>query len=396
MAKRLRRRLVLAVTAVSVSAAALPALASAGTISGTVTEAGSGTRLGGVKVCSHVNPYTFEDTCTTTDASGDYALTSLPAGEYAVHFDDSGVNRNVVSQYYGGSDFYPGTRVTLAGPGDTLSGIDAELPEGSTIAGTVTDASSGLPIAGIPVCAYAEHGLDGPTGRCESSESTGAYAIRGLPPGDYEVEFQSGLLNYQPQRFDGSAWPEPPTLVPIGGPGEMLSGKTAAMEVGVEISGRLTEAGTGQPLAGIPVELLQPGKESSGFIVTDANGQYVYRGLREGEYILAFSTPHGPFGTDIDCFATQYYKGATTLAGATVLAGVPGTALTGIDAELTRTCPKPGPPPLQVSFAPATTRVGAVKRKVRCRRGFQRKRVKGELRCVKRHRRHRRRKHGRR
>jgi hypothetical protein len=363
-------------------AAAFPALASAGTIAGTVSEAaGSNAPLAGVKVCSHVDPHTFEDSCTTTDAGGNYSLSSLPAGSYSVHFDDSAVNRNVVSQYYGGSDSYPGTRVTLASPSETLSGIDAQLPPGGTITGAVTDAPSHLPLAGIPVCAFAESiGYE----RCERSEASGAYVINGLPAGSYDVEFQSGLLNYQSQSYDGSVWPEPWTPVTIFSPGEVESGIDAAMRPGVEISGQLTEAGSDRPLAGIPVELLRPGRESTGWIVTGSDGRYAYRGLAEGEYVLAFATAHGPFGSNDTCFATQYFHGSAALSGATVLHGVPGTAITGIDGQLVSTCPATsGPPPLQVSFVPAAS--SPKRQLLRCRNGFQRRQVKGKVRCVKRH-----------
>ena len=385
MAKRVRLRLFLAVS-VGSTFAALPALASAGTIAGTVTEASSGNPLGGVKVCSHVDPYTFEDTCTTTDGAGSYALAPLPAGSYAIQFDDSAANRNVVSQYYGGLT-YPGTRVQLASASETRTGIDVALQEGSTIEGTVTDAAGGEPLAGIPACAYAEdpvtHNLHG---RCESSGPGGTYVIRGLAPGKYEVEFQSGFLNYQAQRYDGKVWPEPPDRVEITGPGEVESGIDAKMRVGVEITGRVTEAGTGNPLPRISVELLFVGREGNGLAQTGPNGEFRIWGQPEGEYLILFSKPDGPFGSDTDCYAAQYYRGSASAAGATVLHGVPGTPITGIDAQLVRTCPPPGPPPLQVSFTPVASKPKS--RKLHCRKGFQKKRVKGKARCVRHHKHH--------
>jgi hypothetical protein len=157
------------------------------------------------------------------------------------------------------------------------------------------------------------------------------------------------------------------------------------MQVGFELGGRLTEAGTGAPASGVNVDLLWVGSEETAGATTDADGNYVIRGLPEASFALLFSRPIGPGGADVDCFAQQYFRGSSTLAGATILHGVPGTGLTGLDAELVNFCPKPGPPPLQVGFSPATTPVGAMPRTIHCHKGFHRKRVKGKARCVRRH-----------
>lgn len=380
MAKSLRMRFSLALLATAaLVAAAFPALASAGSISGTVTEAAGGSPLQGVQVCADEQTGPLEGHCTSTDASGGYSL-SVGAGQYSVHFDDTALDRNLVSQYYGGGPAPLGTLVTLASAAESRTGIDAQLQAGSTITGTVTDAFSHIGVAGLPVCAEVQT-FTGPYGRCEHSGPGGAYTINGLAPGKYSVEFQTGSTSYQPQRYKES--------VEVIGPGETFSAIDAAMTLGVEISGRLTEAGTGIPASRVNVELLWVNSQETADVETDANGNYVLRGLPEAEYVVLFSRPLGPAGADVDCFAPQYYKSASTFSGATVLHGVPGVALTGIDAELVNFCPK-SPPPLQVTFAPSTNPVGAPRRPLHCRKGFHRKRVKGKARCVRRHKRHRR------
>lgn len=382
-----------AVVLAALASAAAPALASAGTITGTVTEAaGLHAPLDGVEVCWHKNPYTAEDVCTSTDAGGHYALTAA-SGTYSIRFRDQPRNRNFIDQYYGGSLADPGTYVTVADPDETVTGVDAQLVEGSTISGTVTDAGSAAALAGIPVCAGAFLPAGGFYQRCTMSGPAGSYTINGLAAGSYEVEFQSGLLNFQPQSYDGTAWPEPWTPVTIAGPGETKSGIDAAMKVGVEITGRVTEAGTGKAVQGIPIELLFVGREGNRLSFTGPNGEYRFWGQREGDHLVRFSHANGPYGFDGACFPSQYYKGSASADGATVLHGVPGIPITGIDAELVSTCPEPSssppPPPLQVGFAPATSQVGSTGRPIQCRKGFQRKRVKGKARCVKRHKRHR-------
>jgi hypothetical protein len=351
----------------------------AATISGTVSEAdGAHAVLEGVEVCSHVQPYTFEDSCATSDGAGNYSL-SVPAGSYSVHFSDSPRNRNLVDQYYGGSVTFPGTLVSVSGATESVTGIDAQLGEGSTISGSVTDAATHASIAGIPVCAVAEYGLEGFATRCHKTDESGNYAINGLPPGEYEVEFQSGLLNYQPQYYDGTPERAGRTLVPILAAGETAGSIDAAMEVGVEITGTLTEAGTGVPLGGILVDALQAHREGNWQTHTDAGGNYAFRGLPGGEFIVVFSKPQGP--SDSDCYSTQFYAGSSELAGATVLFASPETPLTGINGQVTHECL---PPPTPLASLPAVATQPKTRTPLRCKRGFQRRQVKGKVRCVRR------------
>lgn len=70
-----------------------PAMASAGSISGTVTAEGGGA-IQGVEVCPRPEPYAFETDCTETDVSGDYRLDGLPAHSYYLRFYTHGNNLN--------------------------------------------------------------------------------------------------------------------------------------------------------------------------------------------------------------------------------------------------------------------------------------------------------------
>lgn len=200
------------------------------------------------------------------------------------------------------------------GSGSESATADAQLVPGSTITGAVTDALSHIGIEGIPVCAVAEHGLEGSAGRCESSGSGGTYLINGLSPGDYEVEFQSGYLNYLEQHYDDSVWPEPLTLVPISAAGETITGVDAAMRVGAEIEGR----------------------------VTDEAGEYAIRGLPAGEYRISFATSGSrSLGT---CYDSSWYS--TSAGGpATPVQATLGETAGGIDAGLNRACELPHPEP---------------------------------------------------
>jgi hypothetical protein len=359
----------------------LPATAMAGTISGTVTATAGGAPIEGVEVCSHVQPYTFEDSCTQTDSGGHYTLGSFASGSFAIQFSDRVRNRNYVDQYFGGSGAFPGTLVSVSGSGENRTRIDAQLHAGSSISGTVTDAGTHLPVAGLPVCAEGEISSGAYASRCDLTSGGGEYRINGLPPAKYEVGFQSGQFNYQPQYYDGVPRGSESTLVEILAAEEEKVSIDAEMQIGAEITGTLSEVGTHQPVPHMLVELLQPVKEGNWQTTTDAAGHYAFRGLPEGEYIVAFSPANGPFGSDDDGFSSQYYKGSATLAGATVLKVVPGNILTGIDGEVVNRFPHTANP-IQVTLTPTPIQKTSP---LRCRRGFHKKKVRGRTRCVKVH-----------
>lgn len=361
-----------------------PAAALASSISGTVTAAAAGhAPIAGVEVCVEGPQQTGEDTCVTTEAAGHYVLAGLPANTWSVEFSDWMLNRNFVDQFYGGGHEFPGTQVVL-GPSEDVQGVNAELVAGSAISGTVTDADSHAPIAGVPACALAFFGPHGFAQRCASTGGDGKYRINGLPPGEYTLDFQSGKLNYQELELPGH--------VTIAGAEEVIDPIDAAMHVGAEISGTLTEVGTGKPLAGIEIDLLWA-KGGNSLAWTDAGGHYTFRALPEGDYVVHFSPAKGPLGADVDGYSQQYYEGSETLAGATVLHAVPGTALTGINGEVSVYPPK-DEPVVTVSIIPTPVPgPGAVPRPFKCRSGFQKKKINGKMRCVKRHKHHRRHRH---
>lgn len=257
-------RLILGLSVCAVLGCVLPAAAMASSIAGTVTAAVGHAPIAEVEVCSHAQPYTVEDTCAETDSSGKYLLAGLAPGEYSIHFSDRIKNRNYVDQYYGGSDVYPGTRVTIGGS-EERNGIGAELQPGGSILGTVTDAESSLPIPNVPACAMAEIAPGGYAARCAETAADGTYRINGLPPGSYEVEFQSGLLNYQQQYYPGVPKANESTKVTIAAAGDEKGSIDVAMHAGAEISGTVTEVGTGKPLGGITVELVHPSKKATGW-----------------------------------------------------------------------------------------------------------------------------------
>jgi hypothetical protein len=135
-------------------------------VSGTVTGGGNG--LGGIQV--RLVPADGGDPITTvTDGNGNYVLNGVPPGDYTAEID--------APEGYSGATTRP---VTVAS--SDVNGVDFDLTRPGTIAGQVTDASTGDPVAGATVT------VDGPDGPVTATtDDAGTYIVEDLPPGDYII-----------------------------------------------------------------------------------------------------------------------------------------------------------------------------------------------------------------
>lgn len=374
-------------------AALVPALAAAGSISGTVTDEETDLGIAGIEVCPQPSPYTFEADCTKTDANGAYLLNELPPASYELRFSAWPLELNYVQEWYGGDQIYPGDLVTV-GATEAKTGIDAELEEGGVIKGAATDAETLGPAAGVWVCIEALEPVF--YGTCARADSSGEYERNDLPTGEYRISFDGeNDVNYLQRFYDESDTFSGATHVPVTA-GSTVSGIDAVLHPGAQIIGTVTEAGTGVPLGEIEVCLWRPGISLPPEYVerctrTDAGGNYAIRSLPADSYDDVFSQEGGGFGGDT--FGEQWWQGVSSSSEATPLTIAPPETLTGIDAQLVDFAvdgPGPGtgggtitPPP------PPTSKPQPRK----CKKGFHRKLVKGKQRCVRKHKHHRHRHH---
>jgi len=360
---------------------AVPSLAAAGSVSGTVTAVGGG-GIPGVDVCFRPDPEAFETICAQTGDDGAYKAENLPGANYVIRFDADRANLKYVSEYYNDAISYFDLDLLQLGALDNLGGLNAELAEGGSIAGTVTDETTDLPIAGIRVCGEVFSGFPG---RCVNTDSAGGYQINGLPSDDYRVEYEGGnRVNYLREAYDDADPLGPGTDVSVTAPGT-TSGIDAKLTPGAQILGRVTEIGTGVPLPGtwICAEDRSPGgyQECNS---ADSAGNYAIRSLPAGTYFVSFGVEYAPV-TGAQIFG-QWWQGAATIAEATPIAIVPPETRAGIDGQLPERFPKPKPEAIQVSLIPRPP--GPKPQPKRCRKGFHKKKVKGKVRCVRKHKRH--------
>lgn len=202
---------------------------------------------------------------------------------------------------------------------------------GGTIEGEVTSSATKEPLAGIEVCAFEPEAIggleeeEGPPFKCSQTVSGGTYAIAGLAAGSYVVEFRAraGLgLDVQPQFYKGATHEAEATRVSVEG-GSATAGIDAALLAGGEVTGRVTSALTKAPLAEVIVCAVEAAAfELGACALTGATGEYTVEGLASGKYVVAF-VPLEEEGSEVS-YATQFYDGAATEAGATPVGVVAG------------------------------------------------------------------------
>ena len=174
-----------------------------GTLSGTITAAGTGLPITNVEV------ELFDESSEATalvlnDAAGAYTFADLPPGTYFVAtfnlqgYVDEAYN-NVLCAGGGlvGCDPALGTSVSVSA-GTMISGIDFALDQGGTISGSLTNADTGLPIS---------NGLmefwdaDGDLISSAFTDQEGTYTSPGLPAGSYFVSTLIAFSSLNPEPY---------------------------------------------------------------------------------------------------------------------------------------------------------------------------------------------------
>jgi hypothetical protein len=301
----------------------------AGQISGTVTSASGKAALKGIEVCATLPGEEFEgESCETTDAAGEYTIAKLPSGGYHVEFYvpfESGLN--YVTQYYNHKpSFSEAELVTVTAP-NTTTGIDAELEAGGSIAGKVTDASTGAPVTGAFVCAGQE-GTGSLFGGCAITGASGEYSITGLPTGSYKVEFSG--REYVLQYYSGKLSLSAGDTVLVTAPNTTPGIDAALQLVGTPPANTTPPVISGAPAVGATLLCangLWTGKPAPSFTQQWLRDGAPIPGAIGGSYLVQSADA----GHNVSCLVTaKNSKGSKTASSASVAIPAP---------------PPPPPPP---------------------------------------------------
>ena len=174
-------------------------LASAGSISGTVTAAGQPA----VGVC----PEALDSSGGVvsgggTDADGNYTIGGLEAGSYRVVFRDCD-GGNLATEFYDDKPTFQSANAVNVTAGANTANVDAQLAAGGSISGTITDGAA--PAGDVCVSAYNVADSSVPISNGVSG-ADGQYTVTGLAAGSYKVHFDGGCAgDLSAEYYDDAA-----------------------------------------------------------------------------------------------------------------------------------------------------------------------------------------------
>ncbi len=264
--------------------------AGTGSISGTVIEAAPAKHaISGIDVEVYKASNEFAAVgSAVTSVTGEYTVEDLGPGSYKVRFGTPPFESklNYLPQYWEGkSTFAEATQIVITTEGEAKAGIDAELQEGGSIGGTVTNADA-QPVDEATVLVFDERGEI--VGEAQTSP-TGEYGVLRLATGSYEVQITPAFeANLVPQFYANEPSLADATPVPVKV--EKKTPVNVTLQTGGKISGRVTDAVTHNPLAGVFVGATNAAgfELFFGFAETNESGEYTIVGLATGPYNLEF------------------------------------------------------------------------------------------------------------
>ncbi len=300
-----------------------------GTISGTVTAAGSGLALAGVSVRAYSPGNTLLATAITS-ASGTYTLTGLATG---THYVATGNTLGYVDELYDGvpcpgsqcPQFNTGTIVPVTA-GSPTGPIDFALTMGGAISGTVTASGGTTTLAGVYVYVVDATGKQFARG---TTNASGVYSRSGIPAGTYYVR-TNNALGYVDELYDNLPCPGTYWCDPTDGASVTITANTTtgpidfALDPGGRVSGTVTLNGT--PTPALVVWVYDSGGNVVGSDQPDSSGAYLTTAVPAGTYYL------GTRGAPNQGYIDEVYDNlpcvggvcpdVTTGAGVTVTVGV--------------------------------------------------------------------------
>jgi 5-hydroxyisourate hydrolase-like protein (transthyretin family) len=300
------------------------ALGATGTITGRVTEAGTGTPLSWTSVDIYdAVSYTWL-TWAIADGDGYYTATATaPFGQAKVRFEDGSWPLLYAPEWYNDKTYFSSADAVDLSSGGTVSHINAALEKLGTISGTVTFDGNSLPAAYVSVRAYTSDGawLWSWSWSWEDETDWAGHYDLSLPPGAYRLRF-SGDPIVEEWYQDKMSQPGADTITVIGG---MTAAVNASVAAAGRITGLVTDEVSGLPIRDVWVSVYDPWGNSIGSDFTDVDGRYEIGGLGTGSYKIRFIK---------EGYSTEYYNNQPTLAQAMLVGITAGQTKSNINAAL--------------------------------------------------------------
>ena len=237
--------------------------AQTGTVSGTVTDSGSGAPVAGLGVFV-VTVQGSEAGAGITNASGVYTIT-VPIG--ALYYVRTGFTNGYIPEAFPDVQCPIGTCTSAElresepfsiTSGGAVTGRNFAVVRGGTISGTVTNAA-GTGVANVSVTAVTRLGTQTFT-YVGSTNASGNYTIFALPQSTYFLYTSNnqGLRNEYYDDIPCLVFCFSTNALTVGTPvpvslGATTAGRNFSLETGGSITGVVTNAATGQPLQNVSV-----------------------------------------------------------------------------------------------------------------------------------------------
>jgi prenyltransferase beta subunit len=230
-----------------------------GTISGTVTDAGTGLPIDQ----ANVDLSGAASGSVLTDASGTYQFADLAEGSYTVTISMSGYQTATA------------TGLLTAGGAMVVNAALQPVPTTGTIQGTVVDAVTGdpIPLAGILLLE---------SGASTGTDVQGGFELADVPEGTYTVTITA--TGYASQTVN--------VVLPGGATADLGVLSLTAMAGSTTLTGVVTDASTGNPIPNATVLL----DETNSAVTTDADGYYSLDNIELSAFTLKV-TAYGYAGT---------------------------------------------------------------------------------------------------
>ncbi len=310
------------------------ALVRGASLEGEVTKAVGGEALQGIYVCAYSSEPEYAEKCGWTEEEGYYSLVGLPTGHYTISFTggqqcpEACFELNYVKQYYSDKKSSGEATEVAVNAGEERNGLVAKMKEGARIEGVVTAAAGGAPQFDLEVCPRAVSGAEG---ECTSTAANGHYKLEGLE-GEYAIAFYGNGSTLGPELYEEATKTSSEKLVKVT-PGSTTTGINGSLSASGQISGVVTAAPSGSPVAGVDV----CARSETGFsecVYTDAAGEYTIKGV-VGTYSVEFYGDESCKGSCTNLpYKNQYYNGIYNSERAEELTVASGAAVTGINARL--------------------------------------------------------------
>jgi len=175
------------------------ALATGGTIRGTVTDLATGTPLPSLDLDIYDSLGARVTVTTNTGTDGTYELGALPTGDYALRVDPT-VAQGYARTYYAGVPISRDATLIHVVAGTATANIDFALVHGGSVSGTIRRASDNLPVSAIDLDLFDANGSFMP-GYTAKSDVAGAYQLGPVVPGTYYVRADPSVASGLADQF---------------------------------------------------------------------------------------------------------------------------------------------------------------------------------------------------